>query len=618
MMQTIRSSAGKIITILIVGGFLAYMVWGIGMEVTGASGPGELGSVNGTKITVEAFQRRVQALEQQFRSEGAGRITAEEQRQIEDRAWDELVAQVLTRQELDRRGIRATDEEIRFAALNYPVPAYQRQEIFQTNGQFDITKYRAYLSGPQASDEVLSGLEQYWRGVIPEGKLQDQIAAGVSLSDAQLWRLYRDRSETATVEYVALDLSRLSPGSVQVSDAEIRSWYEGHKDEFKRPRTARFTVAYLPTTAGERERLQVLAHAQQLRAQLAAGGDFAAAARAESADTGSARQGGSLGTVRRGQMVAPFDSAVWALPLNEVSAPVLTDFGYHLIQVTERGGDTAAVRHILLPIAKSSTEIETIDARSDSLGRLAETQSLERAARSVGAVLRQGVTVSDARDPRARYIPGVGGGMEALNWAASEVRQADAGAHPVSDVMEGEEALYVVRLESYLPKGTMTLAEATPDIRSQLILRKKRERARAEGERMVAEVRRGRTLQQVAAARGLTVQRAGPFTRLEPNTVLGQASAAVGAAFGTPLNQVSGVVETSGRETSGGETSGGLFIIRPVARTEASTAEFARDREQIRQALTGQMRQQAMQRWLASARRAADIKDNRDKVFGRT
>ncbi|MFL5541982.1 MAG: peptidylprolyl isomerase [Longimicrobiaceae bacterium] len=606
MMQMIRSNAGKVMTILIVGGFLGWMVYGIGMEVTGAGGTrrGELGSVNGTPISVEAFQRRVQELEQQVRTQGTGRISAEEQRQIEDRAWDDMVSQILVQQELDRRDIRATDDEIRYAALNIPAPAYQRQEIFQTNGQFDINKYRAYLSSPQASDEVLSGLEQYYRGVIPESKLQEQIAAGVWLSDAQLWRLYRDRTETATVEYVALDLSRLAPGSVQVSDGEIRDWYNAHQDEFKRPRTARFTVAYLPTGAGERERLQTLAHAEQLRAQLAAGGDFAAAARAESSDTGSARQGGNLGTVRHGQMVAPFDSAVWALPVNEVSAPVLTQFGYHLIQVTERGGDTAVVRHILLPIRKSDAEIETIDARSDSLGRLAESQSLERAARSVGAVLRQGVTVSD----ELPYIPGVGPATEALNWAAGEVRQPDAGPHPVSDVMEGDQALYVVRLESYLPKGTMTLAEAAPAIREQLILRKKRERARAEGERMVAEVKGGKTLQQAAAARGLTVQREGPFTRLEPNRTFGQASAAVGAAFGTPLNQVSNVVETAA----------GLFIVRPVARTAASAAEFARDRGQIRQVLTGQMRQQAMQRWLESARRAANIKDNRDKVFGRT
>jgi len=606
MMQIIRSNAGKFMTILIVGGFLGWMVYGLGMEVTGSGGSrNELGSVNGTPVTAEAFQRRVQELEQQFRAQGNGKITAEQERQIQDRAWDDLVAQILTQQELGRRGIRVTDDEIRYAALNIPAPAYQQQEVFQTNGQFDINKYRQYLASPNASDEVLGQLEQYYRSVIPESKLQEQISAGVWLSDAQLWRMYRDRIETATVEYVPLDLSRLSPGSVQVSDAEIRDWYAAHKDEFKRPRTARFTVAYLPTASGDRERAAVLAHAQELRAQLAAGGDFATAARAESSDTGSARQGGNLGTVRRGQMVAAFDSAIWALPVNEVSAPVQTQFGYHLLQVTARGGDSAVVRHILLPIRKSDAELETIDARSDSLEKIAQSAAgLEAGARSVGAVLRQGITVSDDLP----YINGVGGAMEALNWAAGEARVAAPGDRPVSDVMESDLALYIVRLENYLGKGTMTLAEATPAIREQLILKKKRERARAEGTRMVAEVRGGKTLQQAAAARGLAVQTAGPFTRLDPNRVFGQASEAVGAAFGTPLNQVSGVVETTA----------GLFIVRPVARTAASAAEFARNRAQIRQAVTTQLRRQAVERWLDSAKRAAKIKDNRDRMLGRT
>ena len=605
MMQMIRSNAGTFMTIIIVGGFLAWMVYGIGMEVSGASGgrPGELGNVNGTPITLEAWQQRVQQLEEQARAQGGGRLTAEEQKQIEDQAWTDLVNQVLMQQELGRRGIRVTDDEIRFAAMNVPAPQMMQQEIFQTNGQFDLNKYRQYLSSPQASDELLGQLEQYYRTVIPESKLRAQISAGIYLTDAQLWRMYRDRNETATVEYVPLDLSKLAPQSVQVSDAEIRRYFDAHKDEFKRPRTARFTVAVLRTAPDNADREAVLARALQLRQQLAAGGDFAAAARTESADTASARQGGSLGTVRRGQMVAAFDSAVWAVPVNEISQPVLTQFGYHLLQVTARGGDTAVVRHILLPIKKDDRVLEAVDAKADTLERVAQAQGIERAARTVGATLRQGVTVTD----NLAYIPGVGPAMEALNWASGEARDLEPGSRPVSDVLEGEQALYVVRLDNYLPAGTMTLAEATPQINEQLILQKKRDRARAEGERMVAEVRRGRTLQQAAAVRGLTVQTAGPFSRIEGNPALGQATPAVGAAFGTPIGQVSGVVESPA----------GLFIVRPTARTAADAMRFAADKERLRTVLGGELRQRASARWLDSVRRSAKIKDNRDKVLGR-
>lgn len=606
MMQLIRSKVGKVMTIVIVGGFLVWMVYGIGMEVTGRSGPGELGSVNGTTISLEAYQQRVQQLTDQYRQQGGGgRISAEQQQQLEQRAWDDMVDGILLEQEIAKRDIRVTDDQVQFAALNVPMPQMTQQEIFQTNGQFDLAKYQQYLRSPQASDELLMQVEQYYRNVIPRSRLQEQVAAGVFPTDAELWRLFRDRNETAAVEYVSLDLGRLAPGAVQVSDAEIRAYYNEHRDDFKRGRTARLTVAYLPTAANEADRQAVLQHAEQLRQQIVSGGgDFATLARSESADTQSARQGGDLGTMHRGQTVAPFDSAMFALPLNEVSQPVLTQFGYHLIQVSERGGDTAKVRHILLPVAKTAATLDAIDAKADSLGDLAEKEGIERAARSVGATLRQGVTVSD----QLAYIPGVGPAMEALNWASGEARTLEPGARPVSEVFDGQDAFYVVRLDSYVGKGEMTLAEATPEIRERLILQKKRARASAEGARIVAEVRGGKTLQQAAAQRGLTVQTAGPFTRGEQNPALGQASAAVGAAFGTPLNQVSNVVETEG----------GLYIVRPTQRTTADVVQFNAQKPLLRAQVVQALRQQVGAQWMDSLRRSANIKDNRDKLLGRS
>ncbi|HEU4561677.1 MAG TPA: peptidylprolyl isomerase, partial [Longimicrobium sp.] len=545
----------------------------------------------------------VTALTEQYRQQSGERITAEVQREIDQQAWDSLVEEILVQQELAKRDIRVTDEQLQFFALNVPIPQLAQQEIFQTNGQFDISKYRQYLSSPQASDELLAQVEQYHRGAIPQRLLMQQVTSGVYPSDAELWRLYRDQNETATVEYVQLDLAKLAPASEQVSNDEIRRYYNEHKDDFKRGRTARFTVAYLGTAPTDADRQAVMQRALQLRQQITSGGgDFATLARSESSDTSSGRQGGDLGTVRKGQMVAAFDSAVWALPVNEVSQPVRTQFGYHLVQVTERGADTARVRHILLPIQKSPETIEAIDAKGDTLGDLAESQGLERAARSVGATVRQGVAVSDD----LAYIPGVGPAMEALNWAQGEAREMEPGDRPVSDVMEGQDALYVVRLESYAPKGTMTLAEATPQIRERLILEKKRQRARAEGEKIVSEVRGGSTLQQAAARRGLSVLTAGPFSRGAPNPALGQASAAVGAAFGVPLNQVSGVVETEA----------GLYIVRPTQRTGADQARFNAEKGMMRNAIVMQLRQRVGQQWLASLKKSADIEDNRDEIFG--
>ena len=165
----------------------------------------------------------------------------------------------------------------------------------------------------------------------------------------------------------------------------------------------------------------------------------------------------------------------------------------------------------------------------------------------------------------------------------------------------------MVQLESYLPSGRMTLAEATPQIRRELTLQSRRATARKAGEQMVAEIRGGRTLQQVAQARGLTVQTAGPFTRVQPNPELGQANAAIGAAFGTPINQVSDVMETPT----------GLFIVRPTARTAADRSAFEAQKAQQRSVQEAQLQQGIIQRWLQSARQSAEIEDNRERIFGR-
>jgi peptidyl-prolyl cis-trans isomerase D len=493
-----------------------------------------------------------------------------------------------------------TDAEIAYAARFQPHPQFAQADIFQTNGQFDLGKYQQFLASNQADEQTLLSLEQYYRGMLPRQKLERQLVAAARVTDAELWRAFQDQSETATVEFVSLDVVRLAPGDVQVSDAEVRRYYDEHKDEdeFERPRTARLNVAFLPKTITPADREASLTRARAVRQELVGGADFATVARRESKD-GSAAQGGDLGTFQRGQMVPAFDSAAFSLPIGQLSDVVETDFGFHIIKVTERTGDQARASHILIPIAKSDAEMDRLDAKADSLQELAERSGMDRAARAVGATLRRSVSVTETMP----IIPGVGPGLEALDWAAGISRDEEAGEHPVSDVMDTEQAVYLVQLESYVPRGRMTLAEATPQIRRELTLQRRREIARRAGDSMVAQVRAGRSLQEVAAARGLQVRTAGPFTRVQPNPELGQATAAIGAAFGTPLNQVSNVVAT--------ET--GLFIIRPTARTTADRAAFQQQREVLRMSQEQQMQQGIVQRWLISARQNAKIEDNRDR-----
>ncbi|HYR11435.1 MAG TPA: peptidylprolyl isomerase [Longimicrobium sp.] len=603
----IRSTAGKIIVPLLMVFFLGWMVFEIGMDALGgglAGGTQNVGSVNGDPITALAYNERYNALYQQAQQQGE--VTDETARRLQDEAWEQLVQETLMRQELERRGIRVSDREVVWAARNLPHPSFAQQEIFLTNGRFDINKYREFLAGPTMSADMFATLEQYYRAQLPQEKLTRQLTAGRYVTDAELWRSFQDRTETATVDYVQLDLTKLVPKDPAVTDAEVRRYYEENRDRFRRTEGARLKVAYVPLTITEADRQATVQRARALKAEIAAGADFAEVAAANSDDESNKDQGGDLGTFTRGQMVPAFDSVAFSLPVGQVSEPVITQFGVHLVRVDERTGDEVKARHILLNFEKNVADVDRLETQLDAIAEAGLTRGLKAAAAGQPNVtFREGVEVS-ASNP---MIPGVGPAIAALNWAQEESANRAAGDDPirVSEVLETPDALYLVELERYHPAGDTPLAEATPAIRQQLVYDKRRELGRQEADKMLGEIRGGRTLEQVAQARGLTVQRAGPFTRVDSNPVLGQANAAVGAAFGTPIGQVGPVAVTPA----------GVFLIRPVARVPGDRREFEQQKSTMRQQALQTMQRDLLGQWMSNIREDADIKDNRAELAAR-
>lgn len=603
MMQDLREKT-KIIMIVVAVAFVALMVFEWGMDISGQSAAvqtGEIGRVNGRPVPYEAYAMAYQEMYQQAQQQSGGQpLTREQVRQLEDAAFERVVNDVLIQQEMDRQGIEATEAEIRQAAQWSPHPDLMQNEMFQTNGQFDIAKYQQFLASPSTNEELLLQLEQYYRDVIPRNKLLRRVSAGAHISDAQLWEMWRDRNETATVDYTTLSVSLLVPGEVEVTDREVRNHYDANRDSFQRSATARLKIAYLSKAATAADSAAALERARAVRAEIVGGADFAEVARRESADPGSGQNGGDLGSFTRGQMVGEFEEAAFSLPIGEVSEPVLTQFGYHLIQVQEREGDTVRARHILIATEPSEEALDRLYARADSLEDLSERAGLDRAARLVRGQTRDGVVATEDQP----LVPGVGSVLEAVEWAR-EVTDADTG-ETLSELFETPQAFFVAELESFTPAGQMSLEDAAPQIRRQLIAEKKTERARQIGREIVQEVRSGsKTLEQAAQERGLSVESAGPFTRMAFNPVFGQATPAVGAAFGTAIGQVSDVVR-------GGSA---LFIVRPTARTQANREEFDAQKEQMRALTTYQVQQETVARWMEAVREEADIEDRRAQTL---
>ena len=190
-------------------------------------------------------------------------------------------------------------------------------------------------------------------------------------------------------------------------------------------------------------------------------------ARAESADSVSAANGGSLGKGTKGRFVAPFEAAAAALKTGEISQPVLTQFGYHLIKLDARKGDTATISHILLRIQQSDSAAAKTDRRADSLARMAasadQPAKFDSAARALQIpIIRSPVIEGNTLTVNGQYIPSVG------PWAFQGARPGET-----SELFDAEDGYYLARLDSLTPGGTLSLDQAKNDIVTYLRRQKK-------------------------------------------------------------------------------------------------------------------------------------------------
>ena len=468
----------------------------------------------------------------------------------------------------------------------------------QTDGQFDPAKYQRFLNSPMAKQQgLLFQLEQYYRTEIPKEKLFDQVVTDVYVSDEQLWRRFQDVHDSAQVSFVAFGPERIPDSATRVSDDEVRAYYDTHKKLFDRPGMAKVSILIIPRTVSPADSAAVRAHALALRARIVGGEKFEDVAKAESADSSSAVNGGALGKGVKGRFVPAFEAAAYALKPGEISQPVLTPFGYHLIRVDERKGDTISLHHILLRIQQSDSAATRTDRRADSLSRIAastdQPAKFDEAARELHIpILRSPVVEGNALTINGQFIPSVG------PWAFQGAKPGET-----SELFDAEDGYYLARLDSLTPGGVIPLDQAKNDIRSYLMRQKKID-ALIPQARNFAKVAAASSLESAAKLMNLQVAQTKYFTRVTGTQELAQAPEAVGAAFTLPIRAVSEPIRGTG----------GVVVERVDNRIPANRSAFDAQKTQLRQQALDQFRRQRVNEFLANLRAVAKIDDRRKQV----
>ncbi len=602
MLQSMRSAAKWIwwvIAILFLGTFVFLDQSGLIGKAKVTAGT-SVATVNGTEINYVDFERASQnRIRQEQESSGGKSLTLDQERRIEDDTFNEMVTNLLLAQEYKRRGITVSDAEIQQAALASPPQQLLQSPDFQTEGQFDFEKYRRFLTSPMARQQgVLIQLEAYYRDELPKRKLFEQIAGPVFVTDAQLWRAYQDAHDTAQVSYVAFDPQTIPDSAVHVTDAELHAYFDSHQKAMQdRPGRAIVSVITIPRTVTAADTAAARAKAVAIRAEIAGGAKFDDIAKRESADSGSAVKGGLLGKTGKGAYVKPFEDAAYALKVGELSEPVLSPFGFHIIKVDERNGDSITVRHVLVRIVQSDSSAALTDRRADSLSKganLDKPAEFDSVARALGLKIGQVTAVeSDPLTWNGAYVPG------GSAWAFGGARVGET-----SDLIDVDNAYFLVRLDSLRVGGKPEFDAVKDDIRREVIRTKKLDLLTNKAQALVTAVRGGQPLEAAAQAAGLKVEKSTPFARTTQVPTLGQTTEAIGAAFGAPVGQVA--------PPSRGQNN--VIVLRVDRRTDADRAVFEKQKMEQRQQMLQRVREQRVQQYVSALRDAAKIQDDRRLV----
>ena len=365
MFESVRSHRRWMMLFMLVLIFPSFVFFGIQGYNRFMEGENALAKVDGSSITQQEFDQaqreRIERLRQTFGQDFDPKMldTPEARASI----LDGIVLSHALTNEANKTGVVITTDRLQEFIASIPA--------FQQDGKFSYERYRAVVAAqgmtettfeqrvrddmrkqavlqavaesanvPKTVSDRLDALLREQREIRELRFTADQFAAKATATDAQIAEFYDknkalfETPESAKVEYLVLTPETIAAAGAAVPEAEVREYYEKNKARFGTDEQRR--ASHILITAEGSDKAAARKKAEQLLAQVRAKpAEFEKLARENSKDSGSAAQGGDLGFFGKGMMVKPFEDAVWTLKPGEISDIVESDFGYHIIKLTE-------------------------------------------------------------------------------------------------------------------------------------------------------------------------------------------------------------------------------------------------------------------------------------------
>lgn len=570
--------------------------------------------VNGEEVSFERFRRAQSNLMAAYERMSRQRLTPEmvERLGLSQQVINELVSEAVVIQGAAQEGVRVSDDELR--------ATIQQIREFQEGGRFSRDEYLKVLRQLRLDP---GQFEAEVRRQLVRRKMETLIKEGVKVSDEELRQAYAQRhervraawayaevkpvmasikvadadlepyvkahqpqfsqAERRKLQYVVVNPKRLP---VAVSDAEIAAYYQEHASEFDEPKRLRVAhvLVRVPPVGGSDAENGARAKVEDVIKRAKGGEDFAKLAREISEDKATAPQGGDLGFVGPGELVAPFEQAAFALKKGEVSAPVRTPFGYHAIRVIDvkEGGQA--------PLKEVAPKIK------DTLG----AQKSEQAARTRADEVRATLLSASDFPAEARRLglepqEATFGRGDALGEAGRDPQLDETlfalAVGGVSTPIKTPGGFVIVKVVQQTPAGVPPVAE----IRERVVEAIKRERAEQQltdrAKTLIAALGKGEDFAAAAKADGFSTGSIPLFSRADPPKERGSLPGGVlVAALQTPAGQVAEPVRADG----------GVYVVKTLERAAAAPEGFERERAELGKQVLEQKQALAWDNWIRS------------------
>lgn len=448
-------------------------------DIFGQQNGNHVGSLNGKPILYENFNRLVNDEITRVQSQSGQDISDEDREYIRAVVWERMIQDLLIQEQIEENNIVVSDEEVLYQLKNNPPAFLQGSSAFLTAGNFDLEKYLDAILNPQGDE--WRPIEQFMQEIyLPNYKLQQMVVNSASTSKQDVIDSYRSRFIDYKVEILHITDKSLEDNEFfdsmmegRPTDQELSELYDENIEDYQQSEMRYMKYIKWPIVSSSNDSLRTKLEAENLMYRINQGESFSTIANMYTEDPSNnmgedAPKGGDLGWFNKGIMISEFDKAAFEAKKGDLIGPVLTNFGYHIININDKktlddGTEQVNASHILLTVSpgkdtesnlSDTASIFSLDAKESGFTQLADSL---------------GMTVNDASGVQKEsiFIQDIGVARDAVRFAFN----SELG--DISDVVSNDNFFLIFYLDSISEEKTMDFDEVKEELKTDYLVKTK-------------------------------------------------------------------------------------------------------------------------------------------------